>query len=211
MSRIRLNNKLRKKSRSKFLKHKKGEKELQMIFGLFILLIISLVVLMLFFRFIKSSTGSIKNVQKDFFTKNKIDSAVETCKSLCDEIESSDDAIEFCAKTLAIDFDGDGQAKSYTKWSRGRFIFCEDKIPCFVLYPKCPKPDHVIYDGAYCKNLLKEMGRDDYLDNLMYDDPRGTCDLPIGDEKGASANWILKYKYYRSEEGTSTEGTNTEG
>ncbi len=182
-----------RKGHSKF--NKKGEKELQMIFGLFVLLIISLVVLMLFFRFIKGSTGSIKGVQKDFFAKNKIDSAITECQSLCNDIQTADDAIDFCAKTMKIDFNGDGMAANFSRADKGAFTFCEDKIPCFVLYPKCPTADNPIYDGAYCKALLSSR-RPDYLKKLMYDTPEGTCNLPTKEEEGGNANWVLKYGYY---------------
>ena len=181
------------KTASRF--NKKGEKELQMIFGLFVLLIISLVVLMLFFRFIKGSTGSIQGVQKDFFAKNKIDNAVETCKSLCDEIQTADDAIDFCSKTRRMDFNGDGMAANFTRANKGAFTFCEDRVPCFVLYPKCPSADNPIYNGKYCKFLLSSR-RPDYLKKLMYQTPQGTCGLPIKKENGGDANWVLKYGYY---------------
>ena len=189
-------NKPRNKRKSLLPKtNKKGEKELQMIFGLFVLLIISLVVLMLFFRFIKGSTGSIRGVQKDFFAQNKIDNAIETCKSLCDEIETADDAIDFCSRTMKIDFNGDGMAANFTRANRGAFTFCEDRIPCFVLYPKCPNADNPIYNGNYCKHLLASR-RPEYLKKLMYKTPEGTCNLPTTAGEGAEANWVLKYGYY---------------
>ncbi len=190
----------------RFLKNKKGEKELQMIFGLFVLLIISLVVLMLFLKFTRKSTTSMMSAQGNFFAKSKIDEAKQNCQQLCSAIQedsSQSAAVSFCSKSMKIDYNGDGQARSFTKASEGLFITCEDRVPCFVLVPDCGKswnPDQeAIFTGDYCKGLLKRV-RPDLLSKLMYDSPKATCNLPVQGQEGYQANWVLKFGFYNTSE-----------
>ncbi len=186
--------------------NKKGEKELQMIFGLFVLLIISLVVLMMFLKFTKKSANSMTSAQGDFFAKSKINSAIASCRTACSDIQGSSNvdssAIEFCSKFVRIDGDGDGHASPYTKYDGGSFIACEDKVPCFILVPNCGEEwspnKEAIYTPSYCRNLLIQDGRDDLLSKLMYDSPKATCNLPVKGEPGYKANWVLKYGYYNT-------------
>lgn len=172
---------------------KKGEKSLQMIFGLFILLIISLVVLSLFFKFTEKSSGVMTETQEEFFSKQEVQQAENECKVLCSEITNIDSALEFCRKYQKIDFDGDKSVSAMTMGDKGRWQFCEDRIPCFIL-TDC-KLEPTIYDGAKCRGIMREY-RPDYYAQLEYASPEATCGLPVGNNSATSPNWVFRYGYY---------------
>jgi hypothetical protein len=166
-----------------------------MIFGLFVLLIISLVVLSLFFRFTKTGTGTMTKVQEDWFSQNKIDDAIDKCKTKLDSAKNIDGIIEFCKYFVQIDFDGNKNTIG-EKWDRGRYTFCQDKIPCFLLVSD---EEGSKFDGANCKSILSK-NRPDLLENLMYDSPAGDCDLPVPEDPkdySKSPNWVVKYGFYK--------------
>jgi len=177
-------------------KSKKGDdKSLQMIFGLFVLLIISLVVLSLFFRFTRSGTGTMTKVQEDWFSQNKVDEAIDKCKIKLDSAKNIDGIIDFCRYYVQIDFDGNKNTVG-EKWDKGRFVFCQDKIPCFLLVSE---EEGSKYDGANCKKILTNY-RPDLLKELMYDSPQGDCNLPVPENSSDylnSPNWVVKYGFYQ--------------
>ncbi|MBW2971212.1 hypothetical protein KY320_03570 [Candidatus Woesearchaeota archaeon] len=186
--------------------NKKGDKSLSMIFGLFILLIISLVVLSLFFRFTERSTGTIEETQESFFHKQAMEQAISQCQTACSSITDVNTALEFCRKYQKIDFSGDKEASSITKVDWGQWQFCEDRIPCFIL-TEC-KSGLTVYDGAKCKDYLLNK-RKDYYNGLEYsqaevgagkDTKAGTCGLDTSattpEEIALSPNWVVKYGYH---------------
>jgi len=148
---------------------KRGDKSLQMIFGLFILLIISLVVLSLFFKFSETSTGRMQESTKSYFSKANIDAAIQECGNLCNGIRDINGIIDFCRSVQEIDFDGDELLIS--EWSYGQYDFCECFVPCFVLVDDCRQ-----YNGKYCALLLQEK-RPDYFTQISNHDPLKSCGL----------------------------------
>lgn len=109
-----------------------GQNTLGIIFGFFILLIVTLVILGLFFKTAEKGESGMEGATTEYFTKQNIQKAVSECKSLCDSITGIDSAIEFCKKVQKIDFNGNGVITGDTA-ERGRYSFCESQIPCFVL------------------------------------------------------------------------------
>ena len=170
------------------LRSKKGEKELQMIFGLFILLIITLVVLKLFFKFIEGGTSTIVETQGKIFTQQEIETAKQDCRASCNKITEGNlnDIIEFCGKTIQIDWDGNGRASGKVTW--GRWEFCETKVPCFVLVDDCQKS---AYTGTQCNIVLKEPNnhRLDYYNALYAGDPDDGCGLDTTNAPDQTSNW----------------------
>lgn len=174
------------------LLNRKAEKELQMIFGLFVLLIISLVVLSLFFKFTEKSSGKMEGASSEYFKKADLDTVKQDCQSKCDQINTDNDAIEFCKVSVKIDWNGDktilGNA-TYGKWK-----FCEAKVPCFVLVDNCKQG---MYDGAKCRDIL--FNPDNYnlpaydalaggdVDPALHDDG---CGLPDD-----NSNWKVKFGF----------------
>ncbi|MBN1156511.1 hypothetical protein JXA85_02770 [Candidatus Woesearchaeota archaeon] len=177
---------------------KKGDKSLSMIFGLFVLLIISLVVLSLFFKFTEKSSSKLTSTGQEYFTKAAIDKAVQQCMTLCEGIENNNDAIEFCRKFVQIDFDGDNLLES--KHSYGQWDFCENKVPCFVLIDKCKNS----YDGAKCKTILTAYRVDAYeaLANEEFpcdgDPMEGSCCMGLSGDQTTSNNWKERFDFTSS-------------
>ncbi|MFH1398726.1 MAG: hypothetical protein ABIG95_01285 [Candidatus Woesearchaeota archaeon] len=179
---------------------KKGEKSLQMIFGLFILLIISLVVLSLFFKFTEKSSGTMTETQETFFSEAKKQDAISDCENLCNKITNVNNALEFCKATKMIDFDSDKMASKATQADWGEWSFCEDRIPCFIL-TDC-KSGITTYDGSKCKEVMTEK-RMQFYKALEYDSTEvtgdvkgGTCKMDVSGEPQSSPNWVYRYGYY---------------
>jgi len=175
---------------------KKAEKELQMIFGLFILLIITLVILNLFLKTTSKSTSAIGGASEDYFKQAEVEKARQECEALCDNIRNVNTAIEYCGKTVSIDWDGDNvltEPASFGKWD-----FCENHVPCFVLASDCGQGQ---YNGFYCKGILSDPAnnRFDYLQGLLTNPNGGPLAGDPDDGCGLAkipANWKCKFGLY---------------
>ncbi|MEM0231212.1 MAG: hypothetical protein QXW00_00310 [Candidatus Woesearchaeota archaeon] len=167
---------------------RKGEKELQMIFGLFVLLIISLVVLSLFFKFTEKSSGKMEGASTEYFTKATIDKAIQTCQGLCEAINDDNTLIEFCKRTIQVDWNGNQNLKD--KVTYGKWQFCEDKVPCFVLVDKCQNGK---YTGETCKNTLLDPDNNNLA---TYDQlaARGLDD-GCGLDTESQMNWKVRFGF----------------
>ncbi len=163
---------------------KKGEKSLQMIFGLFILLIISLVVLSLFFKFIGKSSSQTEALTTKYFSESQIGQVKQECENLCGNIRTDDDVIEFCRTFYPVDWNGNNIQGDLI--NQGKWQFCEDKIPCFLIY------DCGEWNGEKCKNFL-QINRPDFLSKLAEGGPFGSCGMP-----DSGYNWMKKYGYNES-------------
>ena len=173
------------------LNKKADDKSLQMIFGLFVLLIVTVVILTLFFKFTKHGTGKLTEMQNDYFTMQKKDEAKQVCQSLCNDIKDEDSLIEFCLKSIKVDYNGDKLLKSPAKY--GKWSFCEDKIPCFVLVDDCHDG---IYNWKKCINVLtddevvKRRKKDIcklFGSDISNDNFKGDCGLDSED----TSNWLV--------------------
>ncbi len=152
--------------------NKKGEKSLQMIFGLFLLLIISLVVLSMFFKFVKKGSTETQTAADDYIKSAAIEAAKTDCENLCKEANDDNSKIEFCSSIYEVDWDKDGTVEGKAQY--GAWWFCESKVPCFVLVPQCKNK----FDGHYCRDLLAELAPNKYY--RLYVDAEG--DVPaVGD------------------------------
>jgi hypothetical protein len=186
------------------VRYKKGEKSLQMIFGLFILLLISLVVLSLFFKFTEQSSSAMGETTEKYFSEAEFEKAVSECQVLCSKVSNVNTALEFCRTAQKMDFDGDKEASKYTPASWGLWDFCEDRVPCFLLV-EC-ESGMTVYDGKKCKEVLRR--RTDYYNAIEYDPsdfespnpilPKGTCGLTVTGDPENSPNWIERYGYYQN-------------
>ena len=165
-----------------------------MIFGLFILLIITLVVLNLFLKTTEKSSSTIGGASEEYFKRADRDKAVQTCEALCDNIRDENTAIEYCGAIQSIDWDGDNLLQE--KASFGKWDFCENKVPCFVLASNCGTG---LYDGAYCKAILSDPANNrlDYYNKLIYD-PGSVTVSSVSDGCGLDrfpSNWKCKYGF----------------
>ncbi len=161
---------------------KKGqEKGIQIVFAVFVLVIVSAIVITLVVRNVK--VPKIKCNQND-----KIQSAIMECQNYCNDISSFggqaalNSAIEFCSKTEKVDWNCDGIMKG-EKMSYGIFTSCEDKIPCFELV-SCEG-----YSPEECRTLLRDKSPQKY-NQLAYKNFSADCGLPED-----SSNWVYKYNF----------------
>ena len=177
------------------MRFKKAEKSLQMIFGLFMLLIISLVVLNLFFKFTEKSSTKMEGASTEYFSKAEIDQAKQDCQALCDNIKDQGTLLTFCKTYHQIDWNGNQIEGDMI--SEGLYDFCEHKIPCFVLVDDCGKTSTagVVYDGNYCKTQL-QANRVAWYDALANNPVSGTAALD--DDCGMTdscANWKCRFGF----------------
>jgi len=181
---------------------KKADKSLQMIFGLFMLLIISLVVLNLFFKFTEKSSTKMEGASTEYFSKAEIQQAIQDCQALCDNINDLGTLMTFCKTYHQIDWNGnqiEGEAIS-----EGKYDFCESKIPCFVLVDDCGQKSTsgIVYDGGFCNATLNNPanGRQTWYDALANDvgvipaasTPGDGCIPALED---TCANWKCKFGF----------------
>ncbi|MBT3464113.1 hypothetical protein HOD20_00345 [archaeon] len=135
---------------------KRGEKSLQMIFGLMMLLIISLVVLTMFFKFSKKGTGELQQQLGASLQEAAREDALIRCQSMCNDITDDNSLIDYCSAQFTVDWDKNGLVQGPV--SSGKWWFCEERIPCFVLVEKCKRQ----YDGNVCRNILAEFNTKNY-------------------------------------------------
>ena len=162
--------------------NKKGDQSLNMIFGLFVLLVISVVAITLFLNTTKNATSGMSNVASQYFSQQSKDNAITKCKQLCDQAQSSnsiDNRIQFCKTAYAVDWNQNGM--STDKVSYGRWTFCEQEIPCVIITTiedssKC----RITVDDCHNTLVTTKQGynvRNAYS-TLMSDAPKGQCNLP---------------------------------
>ncbi|MBN1386228.1 hypothetical protein JW968_04635 [Candidatus Woesearchaeota archaeon] len=166
---------------------KKGEKSLTMIFGLFLLLIISLVVLNLFFRFTEKSTTKMQGASTEYDVRQTQEKAIDNCESLCDNIKDFGSIMDFCMTYHSLDWNRN-QIKN-DKISEGKWDFCEDKIPCFVLNDRCMTGGTIV-DGDKCRTVLmnSESNRKEWYNALAEGGIDDGCGL-----EDVDSNW--KYHF----------------
>ncbi|MBN1386326.1 hypothetical protein JW968_05130 [Candidatus Woesearchaeota archaeon] len=169
-----------------------------MIFGLFLLLIISLVVLNLFFKFTEKSSTKMQGASTEYFQKAAKEQAIQDCQAMCDNIKDIGSLMKFCKSYHSLDWNYNQIAND--KISEGLYDFCENKIPCFILVDDCGQTSTPVaepYDGETCRNVLKDWdnNRVQWLVDLSCDgnanDFEGSCGL----DPTSRANWYYKYNY----------------
>lgn len=109
----------------------KGQKSLQMIIGLMILLVVAGVVINIFLNYVKPEKFQPKTGTSEFIQK---------CDSLCKSYKTtgkSSDAVKYCTKYASnIDWNGNKKApESDTNpvELQGQWKACEDRIYCFLV------------------------------------------------------------------------------
>lgn len=169
-------------------KARKGQKSLEMIIGLVILLVVAGVVISTFLSQFEGAGDQYKDTLKKKDITNQCQSACANYKSSTG-INAQTSAIEYCTKTFAYDSDGDGTVKE----TAGRLYnsYCEDGVKCFNLH-ECNVGQDVL-DAARCKEIMvnyytsgkigmsegeaKQEIAEWYQPNGEEDKTIGTCDL----------------------------------
>jgi len=187
------------------LDNKRGEKELQMIFGLFILLIITLVVLNLFLQTAKKGVGQVGQVSTQELKSQEVNRLKLNCQALCDAINDVNSAVEFCSNLQTLDPNAD-TSKIPSKARYGRYEFCTTKIPCFLVIDDCQNGQFTMQT---CKSvLLQDQATWDLYNKLVTSvgpvvgqvTPNDGCDLPVNGEKAyepadEARNWKIVGEY----------------
>ena len=162
---------------------KKGlEKTIEIIFIVFVLVIVSSVILGIFLKVFRVGIFKPK-----CDVSHQVQQAKQDCMQACDMISefgssSVDDEIEYCAKTEKIDGNCDGLYNEVFNY--GTIESCEDKIPCFLLYPNCQE-----LTPKKCKEILIKYNPQKY-NQIASKNISGDCNLSDDD-----MNWIKKYNY----------------
>ena len=180
--------------------NRKGQKSLEMIIGLVILLVVASVVISMFLNIfqepdIGQDTVELEQVKQD-------------CSSKCDEWKSAKDvnslsaAVDYCTSTYEHDFDGDGSTSGVA--GSGFNSYCEDGVQCFNVQT-CESGFQTL-DQETCRQLMCEYYTDinndpynitkqgnvhDHISDLVRDNV-GSCGLSdLEDEAGYQiANWF---------------------
>ncbi len=162
---------------------KKGmEKTIELLFVVFVLVIVSSVVLMVFFKTFRQNIFKPKCNPSFQISQAKQD-CMQACSLITDFGEAStNDMVEYCSKTEKIDNNCNniykGEIIDY-----GQILACEDRVPCFLLY-KCRD-----LDGEKCKDILLKYAPHKF-NKIAYTNISGDCNLPNN-----TINWVKKYDY----------------
>ena len=164
---------------------RKGQKSLEMIIGLVILLVVAGVVISTFLNQFQDSPG---NQYENTLQQEEIS---RTCQSKCSEYKSAQGvrgqtaAIDYCTSTFNYDSDGDGTLSE----TAGRLYnsYCEDGVKCFNVHT-CEVGRETL-DAERCRQIMQnyytssEVGLSSSEANSRIEDwyqPNGEGDKTIG-------------------------------
>jgi hypothetical protein len=167
--------------------NKKGDKSLNMIFALLSLIIVSFVVLNIFFKWIDLGNIFIRKEVDDTFQEGLLNDAILDCRSSCLNADTVDTKINYCRKFMQLDMNNNDVLEGEIA-DIGVHKACEDFVPCFVFtIPDCN------IDAKACRTLLASKRPDLYTE--FYDaEGTGTCSLNPADP----TNWITKFGFNQS-------------
>jgi len=154
---------------------RKGVNALEIVFGMFLLLIVVFVVIRLITNFVTPS--KVAEPLQNFDAAYRYDQERSKCKDLCDQYTTEecniDRAVDYCLKKINIDITGNKQTGEP---NRGGFVaglpYCEDGLYCFHIYNcKCGtfKLDAENCRKILCDYYIREKGL--YADPRKYADP----------------------------------------
>jgi len=163
----------------------KGQKSLEMIIGLVILLVVAGVVISTFLNQFEDNPGS------QYDSTLEEEEISRTCQSMCSDYKETSGtraqtaAIEYCTTTFNFDSDGDGTLSE----TAGRLYnsYCEDGVKCFNVH-QCEIGRDVL-DAQRCKEIMKnyytsgEIGQNESEANesiAEWYQPNGEGDKTIG-------------------------------
>lgn len=176
----------------------KGQKSLEMIIGLIMLLVVAAVVIGIFLNYFVES-GELEKIRGGADKEVERQEFISYCQRLCSDYVNSGNeaqASAFCEYHQGVDLDGDRtvtKAEAYTK----KLLVCEDNVYCFMV-TDCQLPRGNNLDWEKCKDIECQV----YME--LYDgDPAqafvaisnkiepGNCALPADED----LNWWTRYGY----------------
>lgn len=134
----------------------KGFEALELIFTLFVLIVVVLVIVRMFIT--KMSLGGIEKPIQDITDTYNYEAAYSTCNSLCSKYEADcsnvQNAVKFCLQKVNIDIDGNRIAGEKNHFNVVEGIpMCEDGIYCFHIKNDCACGS-VRLDAGDCLDIL---------------------------------------------------------
>lgn len=134
-------------------------KAVEIVLGMFILLVVSVVLIQLFKNFMGQQAGQLQDTMLEEKIRASKDRALESCNSQCSQASAAScsdlEMANFCLKKVGIDYNGNGRADSKEYGEIVGVYTCEDPVYCFQLTScdRCGIPSGA--EGARkCKQIL---------------------------------------------------------
>jgi len=147
---------------------RKGVDALQLVFAMFILIVVTLVMIKLFTGIVKP--GSLPDIN-DFKESYNYDKERNNCANICGTYAASScedlaAAVTFCQKKVSVDIDG--TFKTGEKGHYGivnKIPYCEDGLYCFHILPDCGCGSYSL-DATTCKDVMMDY----YINTIGFSD-----------------------------------------
>jgi hypothetical protein len=176
----------------------KGQKSLEMIIGLIMLLVVAAVVIGIFLNYFVES-GQLDKLRGGAQSKVEMQQFISNCEKLCNDFLNSGNptqASAFCEEHRELDLDGD-KTVTIAEATTKKYRVCEKKVYCFMVYD-CKLPKGNKLDWQKCRDVECSVYMDLYDGNrnkaymaLLENIDPGTCKLPAE----TSLNWWDKFGY----------------
>ncbi len=112
-------------------------KAVEIVIGMFILLVVAASILFLFRNLMGQQTSQLQEQMTEQNRQNSISLALQKCNNLCQQAQSAScselSVATFCLETVEIDYNGNGQKNSVEFGSEAGIYSCESPVYCFQL------------------------------------------------------------------------------
>ncbi len=109
----------------------------EIVIGLFIILVVAASVLLLFRNLMGQQTSQLQEQMVEQNRQNSVSLALQKCNNLCQEAQAAScselSAAKFCLESVEIDYNGNGQKNSNEFGSEAGIYSCESPVYCFQL------------------------------------------------------------------------------
>jgi len=117
--------------------HRAQANPLEIVIGLFIVLVVAASVLLLFRNLMGQQTSQLQDQMVEQTRQNSISLALQKCNNLCQQAQAAScselSLAKFCLETVQIDYNGNGQKNSFEFGSEAGIYSCESPVYCFQL------------------------------------------------------------------------------
>lgn len=173
----------------------------EIVIGLFIILVVAASLLLLFRNLMGQQTSQLQDEMTEQNRQNSISLALQKCNNLCQQAQASScselSVAKFCLETLEIDYSGNGQKSSSEYGTEAGIYSCESPVYCFQL-TECTRCG--VGSGAVgartCRDKLcsywKKQGMSgDTLDQMLVNQVKpGECMAPLSLENKTDMHWF---------------------
>ena len=117
--------------------HRAQANPVEIVIGLFIVLVVAASVLLLFRNLMGQQTSQLQDQMIEQNRQNSISLALQKCNNLCQEAQAAScselSLAKFCLETVQIDYNGNGQKNSVEFGNEAGIYSCESPVYCFQL------------------------------------------------------------------------------